>query len=193
MGISKKIRKLRLDKKLTQKNLATLIDKSTITVRKYESGEITPPHNVLKDIASALDVRLYDLLPDEEQRNTEISNTIEKIISQHPHHKIQILDLRAMMDQLIWDEFSKPSSLETTNLMRKAIDNNLNLYNELFQAIRYFSNLQFLFDSDNAVKEKNLFSLYKKKDKQIIKINAILNDIYQNSLKKYGLGGKEGD
>ena len=66
-SIGKRIKKLRTLKELTQKQLGEKIGKSAITIRKYESGEITPPWTVLEDIAKALDVPFNELIPDNSQ------------------------------------------------------------------------------------------------------------------------------
>ena len=46
--------------KLTQKELGALIDKKEITIRKYESGDISPPMDVLVTIGKALNVSIGD-------------------------------------------------------------------------------------------------------------------------------------
>jgi transcriptional regulator with XRE-family HTH domain len=67
VSIGKRIKKLRLSKKLTQKQLGEKIGRSTESIKKYESGEITPPWTVLEDIAKALDVPFNELIPDYSQ------------------------------------------------------------------------------------------------------------------------------
>lgn len=56
MTISRKIKNIRLDNKLTQKEFADKINKSCITIRKYESGDINPPMDVLSEICSIFNV-----------------------------------------------------------------------------------------------------------------------------------------
>lgn len=51
MDIGKKIRDLRLNANMTQQNLADKLHKTTLTVRKYELNQISPPINVLCEIA----------------------------------------------------------------------------------------------------------------------------------------------
>lgn len=62
MGIPDNIKKYRKDKNLTQNQLAKLINKKEITIRRYEKGDITPPIPVILDIAIALDVSIEDIL-----------------------------------------------------------------------------------------------------------------------------------
>lgn len=61
MDIGSNIKKFRKLKKLTQRELAEKINKSTITVRKYESNDINVPIDVLGEIATLLEVPI-DLL-----------------------------------------------------------------------------------------------------------------------------------
>jgi transcriptional regulator with XRE-family HTH domain len=60
--IGSKIKYYRTKKRITQKELGNLIGKSEITIRKYESGDIQVPNNVLQAIASALDVSVINLM-----------------------------------------------------------------------------------------------------------------------------------
>ena len=54
MSIGENIKKFRIEKKLTQKQLADKIDRSLRMVQKYESGEVEPSIEVLNDIAKVL-------------------------------------------------------------------------------------------------------------------------------------------
>lgn len=77
MGIGKKIKELRLSKGLTQKQLGEKIGRSTESVKKYESGEVTPPHTVLKQIANTLGVSLAELTLSQEELEV-IANSISQ-------------------------------------------------------------------------------------------------------------------
>lgn len=61
MNIGENIKKYRKEKKITQKLLASLINKNIRTVQKYENGEIDPPLEVLIDISEALKVTINEL------------------------------------------------------------------------------------------------------------------------------------
>ena len=61
MTIVDNIKTYRKQNKLTQKELGDLINKSTISIRKYEANDITPSISVLNDIASALNITINDL------------------------------------------------------------------------------------------------------------------------------------
>lgn len=62
MNIGEKIKLIRKNKKITQKQLGELIGKKEITIRKYESGEITPNIEILSEISSALGIPLIELI-----------------------------------------------------------------------------------------------------------------------------------
>ncbi len=69
MEINKKIKKLRKEKGLTQKDFANIINISEMSIRRYESGDRKPSVETLNKIAAALNVSVNDLISD--------SNTID--------------------------------------------------------------------------------------------------------------------
>ncbi len=77
----KKIKELRLAKKITQKKLGEIIGRSAESVKKYESGEVIPPHNVLRDIARALDVPVFALQTISPEDMAAIKNSISSLNS----------------------------------------------------------------------------------------------------------------
>lgn len=56
MNIGENIKKYRKLRNITQKQLAKDIDKSEITIRKYENNDTNPPLNIIYKIADALNV-----------------------------------------------------------------------------------------------------------------------------------------
>lgn len=58
-----KIKEFRKKKKLTQKQLGELIDKSDNTISNYEKGLIALNQDVLFSLAEALDVKVDDFFP----------------------------------------------------------------------------------------------------------------------------------
>lgn len=60
--IGETIKKYRKQSKITQKQLATMIDKSESTVQKYESGEVEAPLSVLEQICACLELDISELL-----------------------------------------------------------------------------------------------------------------------------------
>lgn len=57
-SVGKIIKELRIEKKLTQKQLATQIGLTTTAVSKYELGESQPPLDVLRILASVFGVSM---------------------------------------------------------------------------------------------------------------------------------------
>ena len=85
MSIGGNIRKYRKEKKITQKQLAELIDKNVRTIQKYENGEIESiPVNTLIDISKALGINPMNLMGEKEKdainKSVEIlSNSMNNI------------------------------------------------------------------------------------------------------------------
>lgn len=77
MNIAETIKKERKKKNLTQKQLAEKMGKSERMIQKYESGDVTPSIDILKQIAESLGVTFNDLigLNDEYTRATSLSDT----------------------------------------------------------------------------------------------------------------------
>lgn len=59
------IKRYRKQKKITQKELGDLLDKSLSTIQKYESGEIEVTLDILMKISNLLDVDIYQILYEE--------------------------------------------------------------------------------------------------------------------------------
>lgn len=59
--IGENIKRIRKERRMTQDELANLLNKSTISIKKWESGDRTPRNEVLVNIANALRVSLADL------------------------------------------------------------------------------------------------------------------------------------
>lgn len=60
MNIGKKIKEYRKKMGLTQKELAEKINKSEVTIRKYETGQREPKMDVIQEICTALNVSMTD-------------------------------------------------------------------------------------------------------------------------------------
>ena len=60
--IGNRIRKYRKEKKLTQKELAKILDIAESSIQKYEYGKVHIPSPVLNQLADALDVSVWALL-----------------------------------------------------------------------------------------------------------------------------------
>ena len=81
------IKRYRKEKGLTQEELASKIGKSTITIRKYESGAILPSiYNVTK-IAVVLGISNTDIIGEvEEYTGSDVNREDKKEMINHPQH-----------------------------------------------------------------------------------------------------------
>ena len=70
MPTGAKIKEIRKQKGLTQKQLGDLCGMADSAIRRYENGHANPKIETLKKIASALEVSLDSLLPFEEYMKT---------------------------------------------------------------------------------------------------------------------------
>lgn len=59
-----KIRALRLQRGLSQRDLAALMNVAQATVHKWETGKAEPPISTLERLATVLEVTLMDFLDD---------------------------------------------------------------------------------------------------------------------------------
>lgn len=69
------IKELRLQKKMTQQQLANAIGVNVSVISKYENGSVTPPKKKLELISRALDTDLATLLVDTYTSDYETSTT----------------------------------------------------------------------------------------------------------------------
>lgn len=65
-----KIKELRKSKKITQKQLATMVSKSERMIQKYESGEVAPTISTFSQISNALGSTMKELM--EEDAHLEV-------------------------------------------------------------------------------------------------------------------------
>lgn len=65
MTVGEKIRTLRNDQKITQKELGEACGIAESTIRRYELGKLNPKYETRKKIADALGVPVFQLLPDD--------------------------------------------------------------------------------------------------------------------------------
>ena len=94
MTIGNKIKQYRKNKQLTQQQLGDLINRSAISIRKYEADDITPSFKVLEEIAKALDVNYNDFFDKPSNGNglfNHFNNTVDinKL-------KIEVFELEAL-------------------------------------------------------------------------------------------------
>lgn len=60
--LGKKFKKLRLEKGLTQSQLAALVDKDQQSIQRFEKGRINPTYFYLLEICQGLEVELSSVL-----------------------------------------------------------------------------------------------------------------------------------
>ena len=77
--IGEHIKKLRLERGLTQKQVADSCGMADSAIRKYESGKVTPKYEMLQRIAAALGVEWTDLVPTSEQGKQVIEHIKEEL------------------------------------------------------------------------------------------------------------------
>ena len=100
MNVGERIKLLRKEKGLTQKQLAEAIHKSEITVRKYEANDISITIDVFIDILNALDSKLliqsnnycYDLLRQYiDSLDLDITEEVYAELETFIHHYIMLM------------------------------------------------------------------------------------------------------
>lgn len=74
------IKRIRLDKKWSQDELAEKVYSTKSTISKWENGDIIPSIDVLKIIAKALNVSLYNLLGEKTPIMSKILNILGKVL-----------------------------------------------------------------------------------------------------------------
>lgn len=141
--VGKNIQRYRRENKLTQEKLGALINKSAISIRKYESDDVAPPINVLLNIASALNVNINDLLGHDKQNkyNKLVHGVCKEAYNQvqlqrvSDHDKLDLLyksKLNELKNTIEVQELMIKQLNEMINLKDKRIEN---LTNELFSLL----------------------------------------------------------
>lgn len=72
MGIGQNIKRYRIEKKLTQKELAEKSNLAEITIRQYENNKREPRLAQIRSIANALGVSLGDLMVIKEDKEINV-------------------------------------------------------------------------------------------------------------------------
>ena len=86
-NIGLNIKKYREEKGLTQEELANEIGKATITIRKYESGDILPSINNIYEIAKVLGITTIDVVGDiDVYTASDVNREDKKEMINHPSH-----------------------------------------------------------------------------------------------------------
>ena len=73
------IKKLRINKKMTQEDLANVLSVSDKTISKWECGKGYPDISMLEPLAKALDISVIELLNGENIINNNVSSNMKKV------------------------------------------------------------------------------------------------------------------
>ena len=97
MNVGQKIKEIRREKGLTQRDLAKEINKSESTLKKYENGEVAITVDVLLDVAEVLNVNPTKLLSIED---IDIIKLIKKSYSIDTDNELIEYDINTYMEFL---------------------------------------------------------------------------------------------
>lgn len=80
------IKKIRKERNMTQKDLADILNRSVVTIRKWESGERSPKSYILPNIAEALNIPLSDLYENNSSDEYDFSQL------KHEYKKLEVIE-----------------------------------------------------------------------------------------------------
>lgn len=141
MTVGKNIRRVRQNKKLTQKQLGDLCDPQIAesTIRRYELGKLNPKIETIQKIATALDVPLHEFFKSEEMDGSVVIDIRE----------IQGQDIEKYLDALFKRPFSEQAKKTTIQTDTDVI---AEYVNELGEFLYYNPKHKELFDASMEVK-----------------------------------------
>ena len=130
MTIGEKIKKARQEKNITQKELAEQIGCAEITIRQYESNKREPKLEIIKKIATVLNITVLELLPDLSLVSDLSNETIhaQKLLLE----KIHTLDISSSKKNELLDnahrEITKQTEIKNmTNILLSGDEKSFNL------------------------------------------------------------------
>ena len=85
MTLGENIKRYRLEKGLTQKQLADNLGLAEITIRQYENDKRTPKIDTINEIAGALGIGIRRLYPDFTYEEWRTSETYKKATTHYAH------------------------------------------------------------------------------------------------------------
>lgn len=98
--IGTRIKEMRKSKKITQKQLAEILNKSESSIQKYESGEVEIPQSVLDEIAKALDTNLLYLFGYDAEKLEDELNELHKDLTAKENESTELRLFREQLEQL---------------------------------------------------------------------------------------------
>lgn len=185
MTIAENIRKIRIEKGLTQKQLGNLCGIDAGNLRKYESGRLEPKYGTAQRIAEALDVTMAQLygLDKQETHITEEFLTNNPIIYKAMDEYIKNLFANSKADQ----EYPTLSAeqIDSIPLTKKA-----EMFNMIFERIDYSEKMDFVElyvkgTSETNTKIDTLFEKYYLKLNDLGKKEALKRIAELTEIKKY--------
>jgi transcriptional regulator with XRE-family HTH domain len=102
--LGERIRKARLVKGLTQKQLAKILNVTDATVNRYEKGIRNPDPEMLKTIADVLDVSIDYLLGKTDIPNTHVPENFSEKHGVAKHNLMQYEDFVEQINAFFMDE-----------------------------------------------------------------------------------------
>lgn len=186
-NLGKNIKKRRQKLGLTQKELAYMIMKSEISIRKYESGKVNIPPSTLFDICTVLNISSEELLGEDSDKYhlTHFGETLEQSLESTRHKYKANLELEeALMNgsdnisELV-DKVKKTNKEEVIHYFRELIDSahwrklknvsDEDIYS-VVMSVELYAYLQGLFDMQRKENQETLIL-----DKAINIANSKLN------------------
>lgn len=128
MTIGERIKKNRIRKGLTQKQLAEMSDVSEISIRKYESGDRIPKTNTLRKISFALGLKLSDL---DKQMLLDEYFQVHSELEKERHELLDAENTTGITNNKALNEINKESTdvlYEIINLKRDTHDSRIERY-----------------------------------------------------------------
>ena len=124
MTIGTNIKRYREEQKMSQTDLADLIDVSQAVISSWESDHTTPNSNYLPKLAKIFDKEIYDLFPKDDSI---------KYVHNHDNNENSInafeikIDGKTLYDDLVNSQKKLISKLEEeNNLLKEKLDKNIN-------------------------------------------------------------------
>jgi transcriptional regulator with XRE-family HTH domain len=123
MTVGENIKKVRISKHLTQKEVATRCGMADSAIRKYESGKQTPKLDTLRRIAKALGVDWTELVPADQQPRTVIEHIKEHTLVDDNGNKISDYQ----QNQQLYELYDLGESWGERGILEEMDDNGLGL------------------------------------------------------------------
>lgn len=182
MGFKENLKMLRKAKGMTQKELGELIDKTFLTVSRYENGSIFPSHKTLKEICKIFDIELTNLVMNVTYENKKYTFEEVKKILEDKRSSLAKINLDSILKEI---EEERNTHTQHNNLSEKE-DNKENTFKEVYQQIyEYVSSHENKLLSNKFWKSQ-IDSLLSDEKKEILKfindfLSLLKNDLIENN------------